>query len=334
MVVAAPPQILAEKIRETDLPIIDLSGERSEVSKLIVKACEEFGFFKVTNHGVSQDVINEMEAESFRFFARPAAEKQLAGPANPYGYGCKNIGFNGDFGEVEYLLLSANFLSISHRSKSISNDPLKFSSAVCGYVEAVRGLACEILDMMAEGVGVPQASSSVFSSLIRAVDNDSVFRLNHYPPLREAPDHVRRHHHHRVGFGEHSDPQLLTILRSNNVGGLQISPEDGVWIPVSADPTSFSVNVGDALQAMTSGRFVSVRHRALANSQEVRMSMAYFAAPPLHARIAAQPELTGRRRECLYRPFTWGEYKTVTYSLRLGERRLNRFKADEGDEII
>ncbi|KAI8010466.1 Gibberellin 2-beta-dioxygenase 2 [Camellia lanceoleosa] len=304
MVVATPTPIRSEKIREVELPIIDLSAERSEVSKLIVKACEELGFFKVINHGVPEDVIARMEEESFLFFSKPGSEKQRAGPANPYGYGSKNIGFNGDTGEVEYLILNTNFLSISQRSKAISNDPIKFSCAVRDYVEAVRIVACEILELMAEGLWVPD--TSVFSKLIRD-----------------------------IGFGGHSDPQLLAILRSNDVSGLQISPKQGLWLPVSPYPTTaFCVNVGDLLQAMTNGRFVSVKHRALASSYKSRMSMAYFGAPKLHARITTPPELVTQFRPCLYRPFTWAEYKETTYSLRLSDSRLNLFKVQEGDEIV
>lgn len=126
MVVAAQVPTQSEKVKEIELPIIDLSIERSKVSNLIVKACEEFGFFKVINHCVPEFVIKTMEAESWGFFAKPGSEKQRAGPANPYGYGSKTIGFNGDVGEVEYLLLRANFQSISQSSNTISNDPIKF----------------------------------------------------------------------------------------------------------------------------------------------------------------------------------------------------------------
>ncbi|XP_058209672.1 gibberellin 2-beta-dioxygenase 2-like [Rhododendron vialii] len=361
MVVATQVPTQSEKVKEMELPIIDLSIERSKVSSLIVKACEEFGFFKVINHCVPEFVIKTMEAESWGFFAKPGSEKQRAGPANPYGYGSKSIGFNGDVGEVEYLLLSTNFQSISQRSKTISNDPIKFRCAVSSYIEEVRGLACEILDLMAEGLGVPHSTPpSVFSSLIRDVDNDSLLRLNHYPPLIKDRDtspspfhhthipssnlhhhHHHHHHHHnhnhnnnnnRIGFGEHTDPQILTILRSNDVGGLQISPEDGVWVPVSPDPNAFFVNVGDVLQAMTNGRFVSVRHRALANSNKPRMSIAYFGAPPLHSRITPLPELLiPGFRPALYRPFTWAEYKKAAYSLRLSDSRLDLFRTQERD---
>ncbi|CAK7326288.1 unnamed protein product [Dovyalis caffra] len=334
MVVASPTRIHGEKLLAIELPVIDLSGERSMVSNLIVKACEDYGFFKVKNHGVPHDIIAKMEKESFNFFAKPFDEKQKSGLANPFGYGCKNIGFNGDMGEVEYLLLNTNPLSIAERSKTISNDPTKFSSAVSGYIEAVRELACELLDLMAEGLWVPDRS--VFSRLIRDVDSDSMIRLNHYPPmpiLCKDKDSSSPCNQNKVGFGEHSDPQILTILRSNDVGGLQISLNDGAWVPVTPDSTAFCVNVGDLLQAMTNGRFVSVRHKALTNSYESRMSMAYFAAPPLNARIAVPPEMVTPIKPALYKPFTWAEFKKAAYALRLGDSRLGLFRM-EGEEQV
>lgn len=127
MVVPSPTQIIrSEKYQAMELPVIDMSGDRREVSNQIVRACEEYGFFKVKNHGVPQDIIDNLERESLDFFAKPASEKQLAGPADPLGYGCRTIGFNGDMGEVEYLLFNTDPLFISQRSKTISNEPQKF----------------------------------------------------------------------------------------------------------------------------------------------------------------------------------------------------------------
>ncbi|XP_050373797.1 gibberellin 2-beta-dioxygenase 2-like [Argentina anserina] len=317
MVVASPNLIRNEKIQVVDLPVIDLSAPRSVVSKLIVKACEDYGFFKVINHGVPQKVISRMEEKGFAFFSKTVSEKQRAGPVNPFGYGCKNIGNNGDMGEIEYLLFNTDNASIAQRSKTISEEPTKFSSAVSDYIEAVSDLACELLEVIAEGLWVPD--TSVFSRLIRDVESDSVFRINYYPPTSSSPTS-------KVGFGEHTDPQILTLLRSNDVGGLQISPQDGVWVPVPSDPAAFCVNVGDALQAMTNGRFVSVKHRALTNSFKSRMSMALFSGPPLNASLTALPEMVTPENPLIYKQFTWAEYKKTTYSLRLGDSRLNLFR--------
>lgn len=88
------------------IPVVDLVDP--EAKNIIVKACQEFGFFKVVNHGVPTEAVAKLEAEAVRFFGLPQHEKDQAGPPNPFGYGNKSIGPNGDVGWVEYLLFNAN----------------------------------------------------------------------------------------------------------------------------------------------------------------------------------------------------------------------------------
>ncbi|MFS7962579.1 putative gibberellin 2-beta-dioxygenase [Helianthus anomalus] len=190
-----------------------------------------------------------------------------------------------------------------------------YRNAVSSYVECVRELACKILELIAQGVGVPPTS---FSRLLNSFDSDSLLRLNHYPPVT---------HTAAIGFGEHSDPQILTLLRSNGVPGLQISLGNDTWLPVDPDPLAFCVNIGDLLQAMTNGRFVSVRHRAMANTlhDRSRLSLVFFGGPSPEAIITCPPQLL-KQNQPRYRAFTWAEYKSHTYAHRLGETRLDHFK--------
>lgn len=140
------------------------------------------------------------------------------------------------------------------------------------YVEAVKQLACEILDLLGEGLGLKDPRS--FSKLITDTDSDSLLRINHYPPSctihkLDRDDQCKLKGivgtkadiggnptaGGRIGFGEHSDPQILSLLRSNNVDGLQVLLPDGdgkeVWVQVPSDPSAFFVNVGDLLQVVT-----------------------------------------------------------------------------------
>lgn len=92
----------------SQIPVIDISDPESKHA--LVKACEDFGFFKVINHGVSSELISVLEHEAVDFFSLPKSEKtQVAG--YPFGYGNSKIGRNGDVGWVEYLLMNANLAS-------------------------------------------------------------------------------------------------------------------------------------------------------------------------------------------------------------------------------
>uniref|UniRef100_A0A7C9A7V3 gibberellin 2beta-dioxygenase n=1 Tax=Opuntia streptacantha TaxID=393608 RepID=A0A7C9A7V3_OPUST len=305
------------------IPLIDLSKPDSK--NLIVKACEELGFFKLINHGVPTEVINRLESEAIKIFSLPLSEKEKAGPPNPFGYGNRMIGGNGDVGWVEYLLMRTNSELDFDKFASISGEnPEHFRQAVNDYVAGVREMACKVVELMAEGLRI--LPKDVFSRLLKDKQSDSLFRLNHYPP---RPEEVggELNENNLVGFGEHTDPQIISVLRSNNTAGLEISLKDGNWVSVPPDQTSFFINVGDSLQVMTNGRFRSVRHRVLTNRLKARISMIYFGGPPMSEKIAPLPSLTGGDDQtCLYKEFTWFEYKKSAYKTRLADNRLVLFE--------
>ncbi|CAL5409331.1 unnamed protein product [Camellia sinensis] len=303
----------------TGIPEIDLSDPDAKI--LIVEACQEFGFFKVVNHGVPIELITRLEAEAVKFFNLPQSEKDKAGPSIPFGYGNKRIGPNGDVGWVEYLLFSTNPEFISQMSLSIFQDnPEIFKSAVNDYISNVRDMVCEVLELIADGLKIEPRN--VLSKLLRDEKSDSCFRLNHYPPCPELQALSGRN---LIGFGEHTDPQIMSAVRSNNTSGLEICLKHGTWVSVPPDQYSFFINVGDSLQVMTNGRFRSVRHRVLADNLKPRVSMIYFGGPPLSEKLTPLCSLMKEGEESLYKEFTWHEYKTSAYKTRLGDNRLGFF---------
>ncbi|KAG8490084.1 hypothetical protein CXB51_015894 [Gossypium anomalum] len=302
------------------IPSINLKDPESKTH--IMKACEEYGFFKVVNHSVPMEFIAKLEAQALEFFNLPQSEKDKAGPPDPFGYGNKRIGSNGDVGWIEYLLLNTNPQVTSLKTLTVFREnPEIFWSAVKEYIEAVKLMACEVLELIADGLKIEPRDT--LSKLLKDENSDSCFRLNHYPPCPELQALSGRD---LVGFGEHTDPQIISVLRSNSTSGLQICLKDGVWVSVPPDETSFFINVGDALQVMTNGRFKSVRHRVLANSHKSRVSMIYFGGPPLGEKIVPLTSLMGKQEESLYKEFTWWEYKTSAYKSRLADYRLGLFE--------
>lgn len=144
------------------------------------------------------------------------------------------------------------------------SDVVNGSKAVSGYVGAIRGVACEILDLISLSLSITSPS---LGGVITASGNDSVLRINFYPPTAAEGEAAKAEDGGGgevgvglgLGFGEHSDPQVLTVLRSNDVGGLQVWVREegegeavGWWTAVPPDPTAFWVNVGDLLQVFLS----------------------------------------------------------------------------------
>ncbi|XP_062221819.1 gibberellin 2-beta-dioxygenase 3-like [Phragmites australis] len=326
MVVLANPPVVDQipLLRSPDpgdyfsgVPTVDLSSPGA--ARAIVNACERFGFFKALNHGVPAATMDRAESEAVRFFAQAQEDKDRAGPANPFGYGSKRIGLNGDMGWLEYLLLTVDSASLSDACAVPST--AAFRGVLNEYIAAVRKVAVRVLEAMAEGLGI--APADALSAMVTGEGSDQVFRVNHYPPCPA----LEGLGFSATGFGEHTDPQLISLLRSNGTSGLQIALGDGgQWVSVPSDRDAFFVNVGDSLQVLTNGRFRSVKHRVVTNSLKSRVSFIYFGGPPLAQRIAPLPQLLGEGEQSLYKEFTWGEYKKAAYKSRLGDNRLAQFE--------
>ncbi|KAL5138197.1 Gibberellin 2-beta-dioxygenase [Glycine soja] len=305
----------------TRVPEVDLSDP--EAKSLIIKASKECGFFKVVQHGVAFELITNLENEVLRFFHQPQPQKDKVGPPDPCGYGSRKIGANGDEGWLEYLLINTN----PDDPKSLhlfQQNPANFRSAVEDYIGAVKNLCSDVLELMADGLGVEPRN--VFSRLTMDERSDCLLRVNRYPVCAELDEFEALSEQYLIGFGEHTDPQIISVLRSNNSHGLQICLRDGTWASIPPDQTSFFVIVGDLLQVMTNGRFKSVKHRVLTDSTISRISIIYFGGPPLNENIAPLPSLVLKEEESLYKELTWQEYKTATFKSRLSDNRLRLFE--------
>ncbi|KAJ0259786.1 Gibberellin 2-beta-dioxygenase 3 [Hirschfeldia incana] len=299
------------------IPVVDLNDPTAKTQ--IVKACEELGFFKVVNHSVQPDLLTKLHEEATKFFALPQSLKDKAGPADPFGYGNKRIGLKGDVGCIEYILLNANsHLSSTKTTAVFRQNPAIFREMVEEYMEEMKGMSSKVLEMVEEELGIEPKEK--LSKLVKVKESDSCLRMNYYKE-KEATTAKEE-----IGFGEHTDPQLISMLRSNDTEGLQICLKDGTWVSVPPDHSSFFVIVGDTLQVMTNGKFKSVKHRVLTNAKRSRLSMIYFAGPPLTEKIAPLACLVSKQEDYLYKELTWSQYKSYGYKTKLGDNRLGLFE--------
>ncbi|KAK2370362.1 2-oxoglutarate (2OG) and Fe(II)-dependent oxygenase superfamily protein [Trifolium repens] len=96
--------------------------------------------------------------------------------------------------------------------------------------------------------------------------------LNYYPS-RPDPDLT-------VGVGRHSDISTLTVLLQNQTGGRYVRAPDGHgWIHMLTISGALVINIGDALQIMSNGRYKSIEHRVASNGSKNRISVPIFTNP-------------------------------------------------------
>lgn len=107
-----------------------------------------------------------------------------------------------------------------------------------GYGKAVDGLHRQLLELLAESLGLHDIS--FFSKHFDESSNAyGILKLNYYPV---SPDPSRT-----LGLQAHVDPGILTLLSQDQVRGLQIRNGSG-WVDVPPVPGAIVVTVGDCLQ--------------------------------------------------------------------------------------
>ncbi|KAK1364339.1 putative oxoglutarate/iron-dependent dioxygenase, isopenicillin N synthase [Heracleum sosnowskyi] len=112
-----------------------------------------------------------------------------------------------------------------------------------------------------------------------------------------------------VGVGRHSDVSTLTFPLQDNIGGLFVRKmETDAWIHVPPVTGSIVINVGDALQIMSNGRYKSVEHRVAANGSNNRVSVPIFVNPRPDDIIGPLPEVLKNGEEAKYKQVLYSDY--------------------------
>lgn len=148
-----------------------------------------------------------------------------------------------------------------HGANLIPSDAVlpDFRRTVREYIDQVTRLGHRVLEAIAGSLGL---APNYFSSRYTA-DPLILFRIFLYPSRPVAADVGALY-----GVGEHTDYGLLTLLRPDTVGGLQVKTASD-WIDPSEAapvPASFVCNIGDMLNRMTGGLYKSTPHRVRINT--------------------------------------------------------------------
>ncbi|KAF3628454.1 protein DOWNY MILDEW RESISTANCE 6 [Capsicum chacoense] len=302
---------------EDFIPVIDMScTDRNIIVHQIGQACLLYGFFQVINHDVPKEVIEGMLGVAHEFFKLPVEEKMKLYSDDPSKTMRLSTSFNVKKETVhnwrDYLRLHC--YPLDKYAPEWPSNPSSFREIVSKYCMEVRQLGYRLEEAISESLGLGK-------DCIKNVlgEQGQHMAINFYPQCPQ-PELT-------YGLPAHTDPNAITILLQDlQVEGLQVL-KDGKWLSVKPQPNAFVINLGDQLEALSNGKYKSVWHRAIVNSDKARMSVASFLCPSDCSIISAPKALTEDGSSAIYRDFTYTEYYNKFWSRSLDqERRLKLFK--------
>ena len=270
-------------------PLVTGEGDRSRVAADIGRACREWGFFYVTRHGVDEGLQRRLEEASRRFFAQDLDTKMEIrmerGGSAWRGYfpvrgeltsGKPDIKEGIYFGvelSEDHPLVSAG-TPLHGRNLFPPNMP-ELREAVLEYMDAMTRLGHALM----EGIALSLGLDALYFHDRYTAEPLTLFRIFNYPADPSAPGEEPR-----WGVGEHTDYGLLTVLKQDATGGLQVKSRGG-WIPAPPIEGAFLCNIGDMLDRMTAGLYRSTPHRVQNVTRRDRLSFPFFFDPNFNARI-------------------------------------------------
>lgn len=299
------------------MPIIDLKGfdvnDEASVARVAAEigaACREVGFFYVINHGVEQSLVEDVFAQSKSFFAKPLAEKLEVSMDKVGG----NRGYIKVMGEVLDHSLGPDNKEAFHSGLELAADdpevlakkPFRvlnawprdmpvFREKLVTYYNECSALGLRISRALAHDLGLPaDFFANKFTRPMGAL------RILHYP-------HGNAEHASAPGAGEHTDWGHLTLLVTDDVGGLEIKNRAGQWLAAPVIPNAFVVNIGDQLMRWTNDIYVSTPHRVVQPPRE-RYSVAFFYDPNPESLLESIPSCIPHGEKPKYEPMSSGEY--------------------------
>ena len=270
-------------------PLVTGVGDRRGVAAQLARTCRESGFFYIVGHGVDQHLQTTLEELSRKFFAQQLDAKQEVrmerGGRAWRGYFPVGGELTSGKPDLKEGLYFGAELTEDHplvRSKTPMHGPNLFpkniplfSDTVLKYMDAMTRLGHALMEGIALSLGL---SESYFAERYTR-DPLILFRIFNYPPEPSGISENRG-----WGVGEHTDYGLLTILKQDKTGGLEIKSKSG-WLEATPMPGSFVCNIGDMLDRMTRGLYRSTAHRVNSPLKHDRLSFPFFFDPNFNAEV-------------------------------------------------
>lgn len=300
------------------IPQVDLSEfisgdavRKGRFVRALGKAYEEIGFVAVKNHGMKDEIREELYNQVQQFFDLPDNVKrqyEILGLAGQRGYTSfgrehaknHNAGDLKEFWQFGQCVDDDKALRDSYPNNVSVAELPSFNPIAMRVYKRLEDSGRLILRAIALYLGLDEF---YFDDKIH--NGNSILRAIHYPPITADPGDA-------VRSAEHEDINLITLLMGASAEGLQVLNKKGEWVSVTALPEHIIVNVGDMLQRLTNNKLRSTTHRVVNPPKErwsePRFSIPFFLHPISGMDLSCLPQCVDDEHPKSYEDITAGEY--------------------------
>jgi isopenicillin N synthase-like dioxygenase len=304
-----------------NIPRLDLndylngsSEQKKKFSDNIGSAFNDTGFVTITNHGLSQDLINKLYQEVQNFFTLPEAAKlkyekvELAGQR---GYTSKGREKAKDsktpdlkeFWQTGQYVEDGDPIKEEYPDNVLIEEYLGFNEVTKETYQRLEVAGKHILNAISVYLGLPD---NYFEDKVH--NGNSILRGIHYFPI-ENPDALPAD---AVRAGAHEDINLITLLIGASADGLEVLTREGEWFAIKAQGEDIVVNVGDMLQRLTNNKLRSTTHRVVNPPREMmknsRYSVPFFLHPKSNMDLTCLASCVDNEHPKGYSDITAGDY--------------------------
>lgn len=302
------------------IPSLDLadflSGDQNRKDTFVQqlgKAYEEVGFVALRNHGICDDLIDDLYRYVQEFFSLPLEQKkvyeiaELAGQRGYTSFG-KEHAKGSDAPDLKEFFQYGQTPRDNYREEEYPPNVLveQIPAYNVTFDDAYRAFeksGTAVLQAIALYLHLDEHYFDVY-----IYNGNSILRAIHYPPIIHEPISAIR-------AEQHEDINLITLLVGASADGLQILTRQNEWVGVTSLPEQIVVNVGDMLQRLTNNKLRSTTHRVVNPDRELwhtsRFSIPFFLHPKSNMSLRCLEVCVDEKHHKAFDDATAGEYLDV-----------------------
>ena len=261
-----------------ELSFVDIEKGDSNSINILSDALEEHGFFSITEHGLSNELVDKCYQLSKQFFDLEYEIKNKyssVGSKGARGYTPKGIetAVGENVPDQKEFWHHGPVVDDTFDQKIPKNIIIEEMPEFNKYYDELylelHKIGSRVLSVIALSLEIDK---NFFTPWIEK--GNSLLRSIHYPPV----DSNLNPHRARA----HEDINLITLLIGAEEGGLEVLNKDGSWIKVSPSSEAIVCNIGDMMQLVTDKKLKSTTHRVIQDKlteSKPRYSIPFFLHP-------------------------------------------------------